>query len=212
MHQINKNYIRILIIFFFLAGVIGYSLPGTYRLFIKLTSIALLLSFLVLGLFHKSYNLKSFLIFGGIYLSGLIVEIIGVNTGFLFGNYQYGGSLGPKIFNTPLIIGLNWLFLSYSAVSITEKIKTRVFIQNLTAATLMVIYDVMLEQMAGRLDMWYWKNGVIPFQNYITWFLLSFLIVWGIRKTKIDTRNPVAAYLFFSQLFFLAGLLVFYKP
>jgi putative membrane protein len=209
MYWTKENYFRVLIIFFFAVGIIGYTLPGTYPLFVKLTPIALLLSFLILGLFHRNYNFKNLFIFSGIYLFGLIAEMIGVNSGFLFGSYQYGGSLGPKIFNTPLIIGLNWLFLSYTAVSITEKIKTGVLVRNFAAAILMLFYDLVLEHVAARLDMWYWKEGIIPIQNYVTWFFLSLLLVWPIRKAQVDTRNSVAAILFFSQLLFFIGILIF---
>ncbi|MBK7882949.1 MAG: carotenoid biosynthesis protein [Chitinophagaceae bacterium] len=42
---------------------------------------------------------------------GIAVEIIGVKTGFLFGNYSYGIVLGPKIQSVPILIGINWFII-----------------------------------------------------------------------------------------------------
>ena len=41
----------------------------------------------------------------------MLTEAIGVNTGLLFGTYEYGANLGFKIFGVPLIIGVNWTVL-----------------------------------------------------------------------------------------------------
>ncbi|MDG2208732.1 MAG: carotenoid biosynthesis protein, partial [Flavobacteriales bacterium] len=39
---------------------------------------------------------------------GLVVEIIGVQTGWLFGNYQYGIALGLQVAGVPVILGVLW--------------------------------------------------------------------------------------------------------
>ena len=37
------------------------------------------------------------------------VEVIGVQTGFPFGDYQYGTRLGTTLYDTPPMIGVLWL-------------------------------------------------------------------------------------------------------
>lgn len=46
----------------------------------------------------------------------LTAELIGVATGFLFGNYTYSDQLGPKVFGlVPLVIPIAWLMMLYPA-------------------------------------------------------------------------------------------------
>ena len=39
---------------------------------------------------------------------GFAVEVIGVATGLLFGDYSYGTGLGPKVLDVPLLMGVLW--------------------------------------------------------------------------------------------------------
>jgi putative membrane protein len=143
-------------------------------------------------------------VFAIIFLSSIIVEIVGVKTGLVFGSYHYGNALGPKILGTPLIIGLNWLFLTYAAASISEKISSKTSIQILTTPTIMLVYDLVLEQLAPKMDMWHWENSFIPVQNYIAWWVLGFLFASLLKTFKVNTKNPVAPVLITVQfLFFL---------
>ena len=41
-----------------------------------------------------------------VFACGFGIEWVGVNTGFPFGHYEYGAVLGPKIGNTPVLIGV----------------------------------------------------------------------------------------------------------
>jgi len=47
-----------------------------------------------------------------VFLIGFSVEGIGVATGVLSGSYSYGSAFGFKLFKTPIMIGVNWLFLA----------------------------------------------------------------------------------------------------
>jgi putative membrane protein len=47
------------------------------------------------------------------FLTGILVEIMGVNTGLLFGDYQYGAVLSPRIKQVPWVIGINWFLVIY---------------------------------------------------------------------------------------------------
>ena len=87
------------------------------------TSILLLLSCLAIVFSYTKItgHLLGYILFA--FVIGLVTEIIGVNTGLLFGTYSYSSILGPKLFNVPLIIGLNWVMLSLIGMSWASKLK-----------------------------------------------------------------------------------------
>ena len=41
----------------------------------------------------------------------------------------------------------------------------------------MVSLDVLIEPVAIKLDFWRWQENVVPFQNYIGWYGVGFLIL-----------------------------------
>ncbi|HAK11549.1 MAG TPA: hypothetical protein DCO78_05820, partial [Chitinophagaceae bacterium] len=54
------------------------------------------------------------------FATGMITEMIGVNTGLLFGNYAYGEVMGAKLNGVPLLIGVNWFVVVFSAGTIMQ--------------------------------------------------------------------------------------------
>lgn len=198
----------ILLIIVHIAGVIG--LNTSYRnLFLALTPANLLLSSVLLLLNHKEFN-KSFLLFILIsFLSGFFIEVIGVNTGLIFGNYTYETALGFKILNVPVIIGVNWFILIYSAGIICDKIKSNIYIKSLIGAFMLVILDVLIERIAPEYHFWSWDQGIIPLQNYLAWFVVSFLIILTFYKLNFTKTNKLAPSLFIIQLVFFTLLDLF---
>jgi putative membrane protein len=204
--------VRKFLIIFYSVGVIGLAVPFTFPLFKALTPLALVLSIFLLFLFHKfQQNLKTFLVFGAIYALSFAIEAVGVETGLIFGEYHYGGSIGPKLFDTPLIIGINWLFLAYTTISAVDVYRINDGLKVFIASMLMVVYDLVLEQVAPIMDMWYWANDRIPVQNYIAWFALSFIFISMIKIFKINTQNPIARVILLCQFVFFVGLFVIYR-
>lgn len=204
----DKQTIRFFIIFYVI-GSLGFLLPFTFNYFVKITPIALLVNFILLFSFHKhKINIKSILVFVSIFLLGLIVEIIGVKTGKIFGIYHYGNSLGFKIFSVPVMIGINWVFMVYSSSSVLEKFKFNNFVKILLSSTLMVVYDTVLEQVAPKLDMWYWENNHAPLKNYIAWFVLAIIFNSLIKIFRIKTSNKLALTIFLCQFVFFSVLMI----
>ncbi|NCC98082.1 MAG: carotenoid biosynthesis protein [Bacteroidia bacterium] len=198
------------ILIFYTVGVLGFLIPWTQNLFIALTTYALLLSTYLLLLYHEKYSIKDILVFSAIALLGFFFEVLGVNTGVIFGSYQYGEGLGIKIFQTPLLIGVNWLFLTYTALSISDRLTKNIYLQLTTATTLMLVYDIVMEQLAPIMDMWSWTNSSVPMKNYITWWLIGFLFAGILKGFKINTRNHLALLLFLCQFLFFVVLLIYY--
>jgi bisanhydrobacterioruberin hydratase len=197
------------VILFYAVGVLGIVIPITHAFFVALIPVVLLLSFILVVMFHNSsQNRADFLVFLLIFLLSFFVEVLGVNTHVIFGNYRYGDGLGIKIFGTPLMIGINWVLLIYSSASILELTKWRAVNQVFMASLLMVLFDLILEHVAPLLDMWEWHENTIPIQNYLAWFALA-LIFQGIQKRmKISTVNPVASTIFICQFIFFITILI----
>jgi bisanhydrobacterioruberin hydratase len=194
---------------FYAVGVAGLINSYTFQLFVQLIPFALLLSIVALAFFHRSFTQIQLILYIVIYLIGFLIEMAGVNTGLIFGPYTYGESLGLKLFNTPLIIGLNWLLLVYVTASVMENTGLHPAVKVIAGAGLMLAYDIVLEQVAPVLDMWYWQTGNVPVQNYLSWFILAILFHTLIRMYKINTKNKMGPFLFVCQAVFFLLLFIF---
>jgi bisanhydrobacterioruberin hydratase len=139
---------------------------------------------------------------------GMIAEMLGVNFGLIFGHYQYGNNLGIKILGVPLMIGVNWVILTYATVAIAQKLSHHLLISSIVAALLMVLLDVSIEQLAPRFDFWRFQNGVVPLQNYVGWFGVSLVgnIIFGTMFKKgnftLALHIYCAFYVFFTVFLF----------
>lgn len=194
--------------------------------FIAATPINLLLMFLLLLYTQEKINLP-FIIFAAIcFVAGMAAEITGVATGKLFGDYEYGNVLGPKYFNVPLIIGINWfiiiyccgitirMFLDKMIRRVPDEVKPRQGIKTISlvvdGATLAVFLDWLMEPVAVKLGYWRWLgNGSIPFYNYISWLIVSILLLLVFNKAGFPKRNKFAVHLLLIQAMFFLLLRTF---
>jgi uncharacterized membrane protein len=207
--QSNKRLFisTLLVIIVHLAGIIGMLTP--YRdLFLMMTPVNLLLSAFLLLYNHKDLN-KQFILFLLIsFFTGFFIEVIGVNTGLIFGHYTYENTLGFKIFNVPVIIGINWFILTYCAGVICDKIKSSMYVKSCVGALMLVVMDLLIERIAPEYNFWSWLNNIIPIQNYIAWFFISFILLLLFFKLNFDKKNKLAPTLFIIQLIFFALLAI----
>jgi putative membrane protein len=205
-------FFKVFLIVFYSVGILGLLWPLTHLVFIRLIPTALLLSFGVLLLFHKNSLSRRFVwTFSFVYIFSFFIEAMGVSTGIIFGGYHYGNSLGIKLFNTPMIIGLNWVFLVYTSASLVNHLKLSGIFSVLLASLVMVLYDIVMEQVASLLDMWYWKDNQIPLQNYISWFACAVLFHSLLKVMHIKTQNKMATTILSCQFLFFLVLMVFNK-
>jgi putative membrane protein len=175
--------------------------------FLGLTPLNLLLVFILL-IWTTPIRNRSFYWFVTIaILLGFVTEMIGVNTGFLFGSYQYGEILGQKIFGVPILISFNWFMIVYaSGICVNRYLKTNnIFIQAFLGAFLATLFDWTMEPAAIKLGFWKWENNTIPLFNYITWFGISALLLLFFNKKKFE-YHPFALYLLIIQAAFFLVL------
>lgn len=173
MNWSKSNKAVFLLIIFYSVGILGLSIPEWQWLFIILTPFNLLLTLGLLFWGNDVFTNEFINISLGIMLFGYLIEVIGVSTGILFGEYWYGEALGFKLLDVPLMIGVNWLILSVGSYSIFQSYISNKIILAIASASLMVILDVIIEPIAVHLDFWQWQGGEIPLQNYIMWLIAA---------------------------------------
>ena len=203
----------------YLAGTIGLLIPSTQPYFKLASPFNLWVSLFLLLLFHQDFN-KSFIFTAVfIFMSGFLVEVLGVHTGIIFGNYHYGQTLGTQLFDVPLVIGANWLLLVYcSSVSVKavfsnieyKSFFTSIFIQSIIASMLMVGLDYLIEPVAISLDFWHWQADVIPAQNFQAWFLISFIFNYFFLNANFLKANELGLLLLFLQFLFFTSISIFH--
>ncbi len=216
-HHINSlleqhfKFVAAFLAIFYTVGVLGLSFAFSFNYFVKLTPLALLLSFVILLFYHKSFTIKTGLIFILIFLIGFGVELIGVQTKMIFGSYIYGDSLGLKILDTPLIIGLNWLLLVYLTNSVLNGLKLNNAVKIFFASLILLTYDMILEQVAPLIHMWSWENETVPLQNYLAWFVLALVLSGLLSWSNINLKNRIAPVILICQSLFFILLLFILK-
>lgn len=193
-----------------LAGIVGLQLSLSESLFKALVPFHLLCSLILLLIFHENWNRSAVIFCVFTYLVGFSVEALGVHTGVIFGHYHYGETLGTKLIDIPLTIGINWLALIYSTGIVMEKIKGNSFFKLIIAAAAIVGIDVLIEPVAIRLDFWSWENGWIPLQNYLAWYIVAFGLLAFFHFSNFIKQNRLAPLFLLCQVaFFLAHNLLF---
>lgn len=205
MKQLSVRTVQIIFVLWYLVGIAGFMIVPLRPYFQQLTPFGMVVSAGLLLYFHEPKNLGSWLTFSGIALLGFLIELIGVNTRLVFGEYTYGETLGAKVWNTPLTIGLNWLILTYCIATLARGIRDSWYFP-LVGASAMLLFDWIMEPVAVATGMWSWANSSIPLKNYADWFLVSGFLFLGIRLLKVELNNRVAGVLLAMQLIFFLAL------
>lgn len=198
-----------LVLLFHITGLLGLALsndPGFYQQFTPLT---LLLSAGLLLAFQRDKSPAFWSFAVSVALLGFLVEVIGVHTGLFFGHYYYGQTLGLKVMDVPLLIGLNWLVLTYSCGMLARYLPLPELLRVVLAAALMVGLDACLEPVAGTYDFWHWTPNIIPLKNFRDWFIFSLLMQLLFSRARFRKYNALVPFLYLTQLlfFFLLGSL-----
>jgi len=172
---------------FHLCGMVGISY-GNKDFFLAFTPINLFISFVLLFVNQKqleSKELKSaFLIF----FIGMISEILGVNYGLIFGDYVYLDNLGVKILGVPVLIGVNWIILTFITGSLSSFIFKNKYVSIFMGAILMIGLDLLIEPVAPLLGFWIFDLQKVPLQNYIGWFVIG-IITQALFQFKIAEKE-----------------------
>ena len=201
----NKKVSIIIIWLFHLSGLIGL-LYIDKNLFASLTPLNLFISTTLLFVNQTNATRMKFFIVFAIFFVGMIAEILGVQYGLIFGNYDYGNNLGLKLLGVPILIGFNWVVLTVICGSISSKIfKKSKVLSIILGITLMLLIDITLEPIAPVLDYWEFSGSKAPLQNYIGWGITS-LITQTLYQYFYKTKEFIFSInLFIAQFLFFLG-------
>lgn len=143
----------------------------------------------------------------GVGIGGL-AEIVGVHTGWPFGAYRYGGTLGPQPFGVPVVVPLAWTMAAWPAWRVAALLPgapgrgARV-LRWLGAGWALASWDLFLDPQMVAAHHWQWLYptpslpGVagIPVSNFVGWLGVS-LVVTGALELVLGGRlgiPPAAA-------------------
>lgn len=192
----------VLLIAFYVSGILGI-LSNTDTIdFLSLTPLNLMVSMVLLLINHQNGMAKQWWVFFVIAISGYFIEVLGVNTGLIFGHYVYGETLGFKLLGTPLIIGVNWMVLTYSVVYTIGKSQQDKILLAAISAGILVGLDFLIEPVAIAFDFWTWTENNIPLKNYVAWYGIAFVFSYFMIYFKGESKNKFAPYLLVFQFLF----------
>lgn len=188
-------------------GTIGILLPVSRAFFLSLTPIMLIFSFILVVVEEGKWTKLNIGALLFIFCGGYFVEYLGVNYGVLFGDYQYGTTLGPKLYGVPVIIAMNWAMLCIASRSLINLVTRHRVLSSIIAAAVVTGYDYILEPVAIKFDWWWWDGGDVPLFNYVCWFVFSFVFQLLLKKVPIITGKSFWI-LFVHLLFYWILILV----
>ena len=141
-------------------------------------------------------------------LGGYLVEQLGVHSGFPFGSYRYGRSLGVRLFDVPLVIAFAWPMLAWPAALVARRLATAFWTRVTLGAWALAAWDLFLDPQMVAAGHWHWRHqsphlpGVdtVPLTNYAGWLGVSLLMSLGLqtvlaRRDHSANGIPIPLYL-----------------
>ena len=202
MSWTKVNLIIILLFILHFVGGVALSIDTVKSVFLTLTPFNLALTFVLLIWGNEDFSFNFFKVISVLFLIGFFVEVLGVYSGLLFGEYHYGKTLGFQFLGVPLIIGVNWVLLVVSSFAVSSYFVSNSIITVVLSSVIMVLLDLMIEPVAIRLDFWHWQAEVIPLQNYLMWFLVALLMNWILTFNRFKFNVKLGFGLLISQVLF----------
>lgn len=209
----TEQYSVIFVAVAFLLSIVLHLIPDLRPLIIRLTELNLfLMSSLIFafGLLNNHRNLTEFTFWGLItILCVFLVAVVGINTGVLFGSFEYGSTLPTTVAQIPLVVPLNWAMLLLSAYGFFSNAVSQRHLRALLASVLVFLLNLLIQPVGVKLGYWVWDTGTIPVQNYISWFVVSIIFTQILALMKIHARSVIFKTYLIMQFLFYGILNVF---
>ncbi|MFM7359515.1 MAG: carotenoid biosynthesis protein [Actinomycetota bacterium] len=147
----------------------------------------------------------------------LLVEQVGMQTGWPFGTYEYSGSLGYQFYGVPLVVPFAWLMMAHPIFLAARRIAPRwVF---LVGGYGLMAWDLFLDPQMVSAGRWTWEisGSTVPFQpeipisNTFGWLLtgmgLMALLNFALPKERRSLGASRAVPEFFLMWSWLSGII-----
>lgn len=191
----------------YLMGFFFHLWDATFPLMLSLTPYTILFT-AMLGFLPDVVTKNTKLLFwaAGTFATTLLLEILGVATGAIFGSYTYGPTLGVSLLGVPLLIGINWTLIIIGTATLIERLTDNPWLVASGAAAITVVFDWIMEPVAIALDYWRWSSTTIPLQNYIAWFVIAFVFAMIFGRMKLKTSSSIPSLIVVVQALFFSLL------
>jgi putative membrane protein len=157
-------------------------------------------------------------------VGGLVAELVGTQTGLLFGDYTYSDALGPALVGTvPVAVPLAWTMMAYPAYVVGTTLARPAWLVGLVGGWVLMAWDLFLDPMMVDLGAWTWQStdpevpGVpgIPATNFAGWFVVGTLMVGALAllpRLRAPRGQPAALFLWVYASSVLAAAVFFDRP
>ncbi len=203
--RLKKAGISILIVLH-LVGAAGFLSPLS-EWFVYLTPFNLLITVGMIWIDTEHDGRYAWPVALSIMLLGYFVEVLGVKSGVIFGEYSYGDVLGWKILEVPPLIGVNWLIVIWGSFAMSMTIGVNQNWRWLTTAVFAVGVDLLIEPVAIHFNLWNWGGAKPPLQNYIAWFTVAAIMGALFEKYPLVKKPRLGVAAFICQLLFFGIIL-----
>lgn len=114
---------------------------------------------------------------------GFFIELLGVETGWPFGVYEYDPSLGPQLISVPLVVPFAWAMIAHPVLCVARRIAGNwVF---LYGGFGMMAYDLFLDPLMVTAGRWTWEvpgahvpfTPEVPLSNTFGWLLSGMALI-----------------------------------
>lgn len=155
--------------------------------------------------------------------TGLLAEAVGTSTGVPFGQYDYAGSLGWKLFSVPVVIPLAWSMMAYPCLLVGQRLASTRLGAAVVGGWALASWDLFLDPQMVQAGHWAWTDvqlalpGApgIPVSNYLGWLLVAVLMLGVLQRLPrrtADDRVPAALFLWTYASSVLAHAVFFGRP
>ena len=160
------------------------------------------------------------------FVFSLLIEQLGVRTGWPFGNYTYGASLGFQIFSVPLVVPFAWMMMAHPVLVAGRRVsKSWIFLYGGIA---LMGWDLLLDPTMVAESRWSWTftgahvpfEPTIPLSNAAGWLFVGMglitllhLVLPQERRKEIADFSAVDIFLgwtLFSGV--VSNLFFFHRP
>ena len=121
----------------------------------------------------------------------VLVEALGLATGFPYGEYSYSDTLGPTLLGVPFLVPLAWLMMAWPswvlAARLTDRVRParRAAARVLVATYVFAAWDVVLDPQMVQAGYWRWAHpspglpgiDTVPLTNLGGWLLAGLVLM-----------------------------------
>ncbi|WP_214808341.1 carotenoid biosynthesis protein [Exiguobacterium sp. s144] len=136
---------------------------------------------------------KGRLVIPFIFFGSIIIESIGVHTGWPFGTYRYESDFGVQLLGVPITIGAAWLSIMGASLAFSRLFSFRY--STLILVPLFAVWlDLAIDPVAANVkSYWLWQDGGwyydIPTQNFFGWYGTALVFSFFINRYQVKATD-----------------------